>query len=62
MYKKDARHTFDDARFLGMPSRDALCALPALAGLFENFITISIADVPDKAVEIRIGQIKEYMV
>ncbi len=42
--------------------RDALCALRAFAGLFEIFVTISIADVPDKAVEIQTGQIKAYMV
>ncbi len=45
-----------------MRLRDTLCALRVLAGLLENFVTISIADVPDKAVEIRTGQIKEYMV
>ncbi len=62
MFKKDARQAFDDARFSGMRLRDALCALHALAGLCQNFVTISIADAADKAVEIRTGQIKEYMV
>ncbi len=62
MFKQNARQAFDNARFSGIRLRDSLCALHALAGLFEIFVTISIADVPDKAVEIQTGQIKAYMV
>ncbi len=52
MFKKDARHAFDDARFSGMRLRDALCESLALAGIFEILVAISIADVLYKAVEI----------
>ncbi len=55
--KMDVKHAFDFARFSGLWLRDALCALRALTELLEILFTISIADIPNKPVEI-----KEYIV
>ncbi len=61
MFKQNARQAFDTrgSQEFGCVTLCVHCVRSR--GYFEIFVTISIADVPDKAVEIQTGQIKKYM-
>ncbi len=59
---KTEKYAFADERFSGMKLRD--CAFPesGLANLFEHFTIINIADITNKACELRARQIRDPLV
>lgn len=57
----NVRYSYDDSRFSAMRLTDAQYPQRTLHALFENFVVVNIADVPDRASEIRSSQLKEFV-